>query len=157
MDQLTTMQTRPAAIWRRALAVMVDGFIISIPLYILLFIYMAAIGAFSSEISDKATGLMMAGLGLFYLFTFVGMIVYHGYFYRRSGATPGKQLMGLKVINSETGEYLTWGQIILREFVGKLFLNTMTLYIGWIIGFFRKDKKALHDIVSSSQVLEQVR
>lgn len=66
-----------------------------------------------------------------------------------NGATIGKTLMNIKVIS--TNNKLTLFNIIYRETIGR-YLSSI-LYIGYILIFINKDKKALHDILSNTQVV----
>jgi len=79
---------------------------------------------------------------------------YYACYYTSKGATPGKQLFNLKVIDEDTGEHIqSYLKIFLREFAGKLF--SMTTVTGYIMAGIRKDKKALHDLICSTRVIRQ--
>lgn len=67
-----------------------------------------------------------------------------------NGATIGKTLMNIKVIGNDNNK-LSLFNIIYRETVGR-YLSSI-LYIGYILIFINKDKKALHDILSNTQVV----
>lgn len=67
-----------------------------------------------------------------------------------NGATIGKTLMNIKVIGDDNNK-LSLFNIIYRETVGR-YLSSI-LYIGYILIFINKDKKALHDILSNTQVV----
>lgn len=67
-----------------------------------------------------------------------------------NGATIGKTLMNIKVIGNDNNK-LSLFSIIYRETVGR-YLSSI-LYIGYILIFINKDKKALHDILSNTQVV----
>jgi uncharacterized RDD family membrane protein YckC len=82
----------------------------------------------------------------------VGVYFYYGYFYRTKGATPGKLLFDLRVLDGKTGTYLGTQQTIGREVFGKL-LSAFTLGIGYFMAGVREDKKALHDIVCDTRVV----
>ena len=93
----------------------------------------------------------------------VGTLVYYlayfaiaGYFISKKGGLPGKLILGLKIVDLETGFFPTPGKAIFRETLGKL-LSTITFMIGYIMAGFRKDKRGLHDLVASTQVLRKVK
>lgn len=67
-----------------------------------------------------------------------------------NGATIGKTLMNIKIIGNDDNK-LSLFNIIYRETVGR-YLSSI-LYIGYILIFINKDKKALHDILSNTQVV----
>lgn len=82
----------------------------------------------------------------FYVLTsayFVLMVYYNG-------ATIGKMLMNIKVIKTD-GNKLNLFDILYRETIGR-YLSSI-LFIGYILIFVNKDKKALHDILSDTQVI----
>jgi len=69
----------------------------------------------------------------------------------RTGQTPGKRLMKIRLISNETLAPLTYGKVILRETLGKM-LSALTLGIGYLMAGFGK-KRALHDHVANSKVV----
>lgn len=68
----------------------------------------------------------------------------------RFGQTPGKKAYELKVVDSKNGEYIGFFRAILR-FVA--FLFTAATLLGLLLPLYRKDKKALHDILASTLVV----
>jgi uncharacterized RDD family membrane protein YckC len=63
------------------------------------------------------------------------------------GQTPGKKAYSLKIVDDTTYEKISFFRALLR-FVA--FLFSATILIGLIFPFYRKDKKALHDIICST-------
>jgi uncharacterized RDD family membrane protein YckC len=80
------------------------------------------------------------------------IFVYYGWFYHEKGATPGKILIGLGVEDSRTGERLSYARSFFRETIGKL-ISTVPLMVGFLIAFFREDRKALHDLIFDTTVV----
>ncbi|OQW52431.1 MAG: hypothetical protein A4S09_08745 [Proteobacteria bacterium SG_bin7] len=78
--------------------------------------------------------------------------VYYCFFYLSFGATPGKLVLGLRVVSVETGGDLSLIQIFLREILGKFF-SFFFFGFGFLLSFFRKDGRALHDLISGSRVV----
>lgn len=72
-------------------------------------------------------------------------------FWRTSGQTPGKKMMRIKVVDAVTFERASWLQLIVRFF--GYFLSFITL-IGFFTGLFRKDRRALHDLISRTAVID---
>ena len=66
------------------------------------------------------------------------------------GQTPGKKAYDLKVVNSNTGEYIGFFRSIVR-FIA--FLFTATTLLGLFLPFFRKDNKGLHDLMCNTIVV----
>jgi uncharacterized RDD family membrane protein YckC len=83
---------------------------------------------------------------------FIVNFLYYGWFYTNKGATPGKMVMGLRVVDHETGTNISWGAAILRQ-IGQWF--DWILLIGVLMACFRRDKRALHDFMAGSQVLQK--
>ena len=101
------------------------------------------------------------GWGLFFaagavLFVYVVWFL----FTCRSGQTPGKQLVGLRVIRSN-GEPSGWGHTFVREVIlGWLaigFLSVVTAGIFYVINYlwplWNKDRQALHDKMAETLVV----
>lgn len=78
------------------------------------------------------------------------------------GTTPGHQIVRLYIVDAKSGRTATWGHMALREFVIKGLLggiaSVLTLYIYFIVDSFfvlRQDRKTLHDLISSTQVVQR--
>lgn len=67
-------------------------------------------------------------------------------------ATFGKQALSLKVCDLE-GRRLSRGRALLRWFAA--LLNYLTLYIGWLMIAFGKERRGLHDRLAGTQVVDQ--
>lgn len=91
-----------------------------------------------------------------WLMSLMFTIGYFGYFYSAKGATPGKMIFGLRVIDRRTGAHLSFGRAALRETVGKG-VSMLTFLIGYLMAAFRSDKRALHDLMVDSQVVRQIK
>lgn len=68
----------------------------------------------------------------------------------RWGQTPGKKMLHIKIVDDKTLECASLIQVILRFF--GYFLSALSI-VGFFIPLFRKDKKALHDIISKTVVI----
>lgn len=130
----------PAGFWIRFVATVIDGVIvmtIQFPVKL--------IGDTLGRTDTMVWNVYMTAFG--FLMTFV----YSGYFLTSRAATPGKMLMSLKVIRTD-GAVLDFRTVFFREILGKA-ISGFTLGIGYFIAGFRKDKKALHDIIADTQVI----
>jgi uncharacterized RDD family membrane protein YckC len=78
---------------------------------------------------------------------------YYGWFYTRKGASPGKLLMGLQIVDSTDGSRLTYWKAFFREAVGK-WISLVPLGIGYLTAFFRDDRRALHDLLFDTAVVK---
>lgn len=77
-------------------------------------------------------------------------LVTYVWFWHKSGQTPGKKLARIRVVDAKTMDYASYWKLFLR-FIG-YFLSFITL-IGFFIGLLRKDKRALHDLISGTAVI----
>nr|WP_321266783.1 RDD family protein [uncultured Sulfurimonas sp.] len=69
------------------------------------------------------------------------------------GQTPGKKAYDLKVVDAKDGEPIGFFKAIFR-FIA--FLFTATTLLGLLLPFYRKDKKALHDLLAGTiEVVEK--
>ncbi|MDR1451560.1 MAG: RDD family protein [Helicobacteraceae bacterium] len=71
-------------------------------------------------------------------------------FWARKGYTPGKKYMRLIVLDSKTNKTMRVSQACLRFICECVSFATI---IGVLLPAFRKDKKALHDLLSRSRVV----
>ena len=67
----------------------------------------------------------------------------------KSGQTPGMRAYKLKLIFVPTGEKPPLSTIILRQLLSKVTF----LVFGWIILFFRKDGRNLHDLIAGTALV----
>lgn len=143
--QINTGELRWAGFWIRFGASLVDGFIL-IPVSV--GIQLLAGQSFYQTIGlDTRTPLMfvlaeLLGLatGLAYEVTMIG----------RYGATLGKMACGIKVVMADGGK-VSYMRALGRHFA-KL-LNTLTIYIGYIIAAFDDQKRGLHDRICNTRVV----
>jgi len=122
----------------RIKAFITDMFMIYVPiLYIITYLVMDGKDDFLS--SDIAPLLAVIIYGIIYTI-----------FLNKLGQTPGKKAYEIKVVDARTGENLS----LLRSFYRYvLFLITAFSLIGLIFPFYRKDNKALHDLICGSVVI----
>jgi len=80
---------------------------------------------------------------------------YVGYFYKHRGATLGKSILNLKVVCLPYGETPSYKVGFLRDIFGK-FLSVFTFFVGYLMVLFRKDRRALHDLISDTVVIKRV-
>jgi uncharacterized RDD family membrane protein YckC len=72
-------------------------------------------------------------------------------FWRYCGATPGKSLLGLKVVDAASGKPPTLGRFALRFLA--YFVSALPLYLGFLwIGIDRR-KQGWHDKIASTVVI----
>ncbi len=92
------------------------------------------------------------GDGLDTVASFLVIYFYYSYFYSKKGASPGKLLFNIEVIDAETGHYLTPWKAFFREAIGK-FISLVPFGMGYVIAAFRQDRRALHDLLFDTNVV----
>lgn len=92
-------------------------------------------------------------LVLFCAVAFVFRFVYSGLFLSLKGATPGKLLVGIRVRRSD-GSPVGFMRAALRETLGQG-LGWVLFPLGHIPAFTRKDRRAMHDLLSGTCVVLQ--
>lgn len=81
-------------------------------------------------------------------FIVVGCVVIP--FWRMHGATPGKMLLRMRVVDAATGENPTLTQCLVR-FFGYI-VATLPLFLGFIWIAFDKRKRGWHDLMAGTEV-----
>lgn len=149
---------RYGGFWLRALAVVIDGVILGI-VQGALFAGMFG-GSVIRSILDAVNGdfdpssLLTTIIPMAITARLGGFLItgaYYTTFWVQSGATPGKSIVGLKVI-SENGGPITWGQAIGRYF--GTWLSGAIMGIGFLMAAFDEQKRTLHDRLAGTRVIE---
>lgn len=148
-------QVRYADFWPRALGFATDLFMIGIPIALVMMMVFGHDQMHSATAldvivhSDKARvnpPNPVASVTQMALFLITYVVLWHLY-----GQTPGKKLAHIRVVDAKTLEHASYWKLTLR-FIG-YFLSLITL-IGFFIGVFRQDKRALHDLISGTAVIQ---
>jgi len=143
-------QTVPAGFWLRAVAVFLDGILMNVLSYGLmaaLGIAMGVVGGLDAE--DPPLAFLLLAMVIS-----IGIPMAYFVFMESSSlqATLGKKLVGLKVTDL-AGNRIGVGRATGR-FLGK-FVSLMTLYIGFMMAGWTKNKQALHDMMAGTLVVRR--
>lgn len=139
-----------AGFWVRFFAQIIDGILfLLITLPVLYLIYGEAYFT-----TDPATGSPFYGTADV-LISLVFPLVACLWFWIKKGATPGKMLLGLKVLDAKTGNLLTLGQAFLR-YVGYI-VSSLIFCLGYIWVGFDKKKQGWHDKMAKTVVVREAR
>ncbi|GAB3346750.1 RDD family protein [Lysobacter tyrosinilyticus] len=148
-----------AGFWKRFAAVFIDSIVVGIVTWVVQMIVMAGFGVGAGFASRSDPGAMIAGAGLFgFIF---GMLlvpiamqaVYYAWMHSSERqATLGKMAVGIKVTDDD-GQRISFARGIGRYFA--TILSSIILCIGYIMAGFTERKRALHDIVASTLVVDQ--
>ena len=116
-----------AGFWRRLAAFVVDQAILSVIL--LLTIPFGVVGQ---------------------VLSFVVVVAYFVGFWSRSGQTPGKAALGVRIVNAD-GTAIGPG-VAVRRFIGYI-VSGFILCIGFLLVAFHPRKQGLHDLIAGTQVI----
>lgn len=70
---------------------------------------------------------------------------------RHKGATPGKKFMHIKIVDAKTFKDIDNRQALTRS-LGYI-ISTLPMLAGFLFVIFRKDKRALHDLLADTVVI----
>ncbi|WP_139490553.1 RDD family protein [Brevibacillus dissolubilis] len=134
-----------AGFWLRFAATVVDS------------IFLSAVNAIIFDSMERAMGIdnpaqTLTSMDMWaVLFNFAYIILLTWW----TGQTLGKMLFRIRVVNANThtsGERLSFGQVILREVIGKL-LSSLVLLIGYLWMLFNDEKQTWHDKLAKTYVV----
>jgi uncharacterized RDD family membrane protein YckC len=82
---------------------------------------------------------------------FIVGVLYNGYFWtQNNGQTPGKRIMGIRVVRVD-GQPIDFATAIIR-YVG-YYINTFVFGIGWLWALFNDKSQGWHDLLASTYVV----
>ena len=102
-----------------------------------------------------STALFFSVLAMFLLVGFILFPLiafgYFPYFWSKSGATPGMQMLGLRVVRARDGGPLDFGTAFVR-LIG-FWINGMVCDLGFIWVAFEPRKRGWHDMIADTVVI----
>jgi uncharacterized RDD family membrane protein YckC len=133
-----------ASMRSRAFAFVIDDLLVTA---IIMIIFWESIVALSSDMEAMMflmkTDLVMPLIAL--------KVIYHTFFVWYYGATVGKIIAKIRVIDVNS-----WGKVSLfssfLRSIGRIF-SEMFFYAGFLIGFFNEGRKTFHDIIGKTLVV----
>ena len=148
MEQHTMEQHNYAGFWIRVAATIVDAFIlIAITLPALTLIY--GIGIWSDDSAPFYRGFWDA------FFSYALPIIFYVFFWVKFGATPGKMLFKLKIIDANSGNNISIAKALGRYFAQ--ILSILPLLLGYIWVGIDKKKRSFHDILAGTIVIKNTK
>ncbi len=144
---------------RRAAAFVIDMILIYIPV-ILIFMEVLSIGQpalmahwmqTSSAGDFSSPNFPPLYEALLDFLAFGGIILYMAGFHYAHGRTPGKSILGLRVVD-ENGEKPSASKSLLRAAV--LSVSVFFLYLPLLYAFVHPQRRAIHDLVAGTSVVE---
>lgn len=141
-----------AGFWIRFVAKLIDGFVLGIPITLIVAVAVVAMGglaAITRRGQDMAFLLPIAHLALQLVLTIL-TVLYNTVLVGAWGTTLGKKACGLKVIKADGGK-VSYGRACGRAFAE--IVSGMVCYIGYIIAGFDEQKRSLHDHMCDTRVV----
>lgn len=132
-----------AGFWIRAAAGLIDGLVVSIPLVIVLMIYL------DFAYNNHSRNVKITGLVLLAALLLAMLVYYAGMHASVLQATFGKRLCGIMVLTVK-GERISFLRGAARYLAG--FLSGI-FYIGFILAGLTERKQSLHDLIARTIVV----
>ncbi len=153
-QSLTKRQPHPAGFFSRFEAFVIDLVILCIVQLvastfiqtIIRFFRLTGLVGRLQTLLDNATFDIVVGSALFLLF----VIGYFSFFWSLVGYTPGKALLGLKVVKMD-GAKLSFFRSLLRFFA--YWISAIPLFIGFFWVLWDPKRQGWHDKIAGTQVL----
>lgn len=146
-------RVQPAPLGARSLAFLIDSLLFnfaSAPFIALFVLYLLG----SAEIEGDPFDWVYENRTQFQWGTsavsFMVHLVFIPFYYYESGMTPGKRLLGMRIVDVSTLEPLSMAQCMGRFLAS--FLSSCALYLGYLLGFFNQDRRTLHDYLAGTFV-----
>ncbi|MGE4130687.1 MAG: RDD family protein [Bdellovibrionales bacterium] len=123
---------QPASFLDRVLAFVIDGFIIGIGQLVV----QKMIGEIGSGLSSILT------------------VAYFTAFQVKMGATPGKKMMGLRLLSADSNDFATPKAVFLRETIGRT-VSFLTLFLGYFWALFQSEARTFHDMIGGTRLIQE--
>ena len=107
-------------------------------LYVITYVVLSGKEEFQASVTAQFSGVALYG-------------IIYALLIAKMGQTPGKKAYEMKVVDAKSLQNISFFRALWR-FVA--FLFTATTLLGLLLPFYRKDKRALHDLLSSTVEVE---
>ena len=122
-------------------AFLTDSFMLMMPiLYVVIYMVMGGREGFEEQ---KALG---------WAYIFVPLVIVQTLFMIKTSQTPGYKAYNIYIIDNNTGEKPSAFVILFRNLCAVLSFFSV---FGWVMMFFRKDSKTLHDLLSRTAIVSK--
>lgn len=102
--------------------------------------------------TDRTIGVLLALLGVWLVLVLVLALLYYVRPVSKTGQTPGRKILGIKVVNTNTGEPPSFGMALLR-YVFASFASGSLCYLGYLWMLWDDKNQTWHDKVCSTVVV----
>lgn len=138
----TTPTVRYAGFWSRCFATILDSILQAIVVAPIL-LYFFGLDALMDANTD---------MGNTDLYLSIGLMLVVVLFWKYKSATPGKMMMGLKVVDAATFGPVPTGRLVLRYLA--YYVSLLPLCLGFIWIAFDKRKRGFHDMIAKTVVVQ---
>jgi uncharacterized RDD family membrane protein YckC len=122
-------------------AFLTDAFMLVMPImYIVFYLVMGSREGFAQ---NKLMG---------WLYILAPLVIAQTLFMVKTAQTPGYRAYNLQIIDESSGEKPTSFTILFRNLCAVLSFFSI---FGWLMMFFRKDSKTLHDLLSNTAIIHK--
>ncbi len=134
----------------RLLAIIIDAILFFVVSFVIMFfiLLMTEVGQADSEAPPTTSTFMLV---LFY----VGPVATTLWFWGKFGGTPGKLILGLRIVDNQTGKRASFWRHLGR-YVSYM-LSSIPVFLGYYWVLVDKDKRAWHDHLSGTAVVRRSR
>jgi uncharacterized RDD family membrane protein YckC len=132
---------RPAGFWIRAVALGLDLVVFAL--------VQSSFGWLATRLLGPTSDADGSPHGSAIVFTLLFTAVYSTVLHAVAGQTIGKSLVGVRVVGLD-GARLTAGPAFLRYL--SYYVSAIPLGFGFLVAALRRDKRALHDLITGSRV-----
>ena len=140
-----------AGFFLRFFAWLLDGFIMSILVFIIMLVFGLFIGLLSGTESGFLSFLAGTTVVLMLVVLFLFQFLYFGYFWSKSGQTIGMKLLSVKVVR-QGGEPLTFLRSGLRGTFG-YWVSGLIFGLGYLWALIDANNEAWHDKIFETWVV----
>ena len=142
-----------AGFWKRVAASIIDSFVTTCIMWMLMIPLFAVIGGGISALASVNDGTNVLITVLYYLISLGIPLFYMAWMHSSANqATLGKMAVGIKVVRTD-GERISFLRAFGRYFA--YMLSSLLLMIGLIMAAFTDRKQALHDFMCDTLVVDQ--
>jgi uncharacterized RDD family membrane protein YckC len=141
---------RFAGFWIRFVAYVIDYILANMINFTINFAAGLMVSLIDPSALDESGNFSFGYTLFFYGIGFVIAMVYYTVPVVHWGATPGKLILGLRIVRP-TGEHIGYLRAIGRVFA--TILSAIPLLLGYVVAAFDGEKRALHDFICDTRVV----
>jgi len=143
VDRLHNEGLKEASLFKRAVAMSIDDFIVSF------IVVIAFLPLFQNA---KTYEEVLVVVDKLFVYIFIAYTLYHWIFIALYGKTIGKMIVKIKTVDIQTLDTPGWGRAFIRSVVRNF--DEMFFYAGMLYAIVDPLNRAIHDIVGKAVVVE---